>query len=307
MKKEEAAAALAQQPPQQEKAEPPRGRGRGKRALIAVLVILGCLCAYIGANAWYSRTHFNIVFYQEVSPSVTENLRMVVITDLHSREYGEKNAELLAQIKALSPGLILLGGDIINRGDADYQPMLDLCRELADIAPLYGILGNHESERIYSLGDKELVERFESAGVRMLRNADELVTVGRNTIQLIGVEGTEAGFDMYGAKERLDAMEFRDDVYRVVLAHIPILFKSKLGAYPFDLGVAGHVHGGIVRLPGVGGLYSDEEKLLPEFCRGEYPLANGGSLIISGGMGDSSNIPRINNTPELVVIDVNWC
>lgn len=286
-----------------------RKKKRIRSFLTGLLIVLAILAVCVGANVWYSRTHYKIVFYQDDSPYVTDNIRVVFITDLHSRQYGKDNEKLLADVRALKPDVILLGGDMINRGDTDYTPVLDLCGRLSQIAPLYGVLGNHESERMYTQAtkDTELVNRFEQAGVTILRTESELIRLEGGMIQLIGTEGTADGFEQHGAREQMDAMELRKDTYTILMAHIPILFKDKLSVYPFDMGFAGHVHGGIVRLPGIGGLYSDEEGFFPEFDRGEYLLKNGGELIISGGLGDSSALPRINNTPELIVLDVNWC
>ena len=90
------------------------------------------------------------------------------------------------------------------------------------------------------------------------------------------------------------------------MAHIPILFDTQLSAYDFDLGIAGHTHGGIVKLPFIGGLYTNEEGFLPNYVSGKYTLNKKQSLIISAGLGDSSFFPpRINNAPELVVIDIS--
>ena len=90
------------------------------------------------------------------------------------------------------------------------------------------------------------------------------------------------------------------------MAHIPILFETQLSGYDFDLGIAGHVHGGIVNLPFLGGLYTQEEGFFPKLYAGQYRLHSQQSLIISAGLGDSGRFPlRINNPPELVVIDVN--
>ena len=93
--------------------------------------------------------------------------------------------------------------------------------------------------------------------------------------------------------------------YRIFVAHVPTYFSNVLTDYKFDLGLAGHVHGGIVRLPKVGGLYSSEEGFLPEYSGGEYTLKNKAKLIVSRGLGDSSDVPRINNIPEISVIDIS--
>lgn len=104
----------------------------------------------------------------------------------------------------------------------------------------------------------------------------------------------------------MEETEIDPDAYCIVMTHIPILFETQLSAYKFDLGLAGHVHGGIVRLPFIGGLYSQEEGFFPKLCDGKHTLNNGQSLIISAGLGDSKPFPpRINNPPELVVIDIN--
>ena len=105
----------------------------------------------------------------------------------------------------------------------------------------------------------------------------------------------------------MEEMDFDPKAYCIVMAHIPILFDSQLSDYDFDLGVAGHTHGGIVNIPYFGGLISDEEGLFPTYYAGRYTLKRQQTLLISRGLGDSRPIPRVNNMPELMVIDINWC
>ena len=278
--------------------------------LIVALLLGGC----VGFYWFYSQSHFETSFYQETSDLVVENLRIVFLSDLHNREYGEGNSRLLEEIGNLAPDLILVGGDMISRDDEDDSPMLALFTKLSGIAPLYGVLGNHELERMYPSDpavekDELLAVRFQEAGLHLLRNDTVTLNIGQNTVQLVGIEGTEAGVDLYGAREKLNKMEFHKNAYCVMLTHIPILFREKLSMYPFELGLAGHTHGGLVRLPGVGGIYSAEEGFFPTYSGGSYALDNGAMLVISRGLGDSgsSRNPRVNNIPELVVIDVNWC
>jgi predicted MPP superfamily phosphohydrolase len=281
-----------------------------KRVLLRILCFLLALmiaaAAAVYAYAQYTETHYKISFYQETSPKVSGNIRLVVISDIHNREYGEKNEKLISDIRDLAPDLILFPGDMVIREQDDYQPMLDLVSVLSKIAPCYGVLGNHESERIYYRNDKGLTAAFKDAGLKLLRNAKEDVSIGADTLQLIGVEGTSYGFEEYGGREFMDKTEIDPSRFCILMAHIPILFEPQLSAYSFDLGIAGHVHGGIVVLPFIGGLYTSEEGFFPKFTSGKYILDNRQSLIISGGLGDSKPFPpRINNTPELVVIDID--
>ena len=275
--------------------------------VLGILLVIVLVCGTTAAaGALYDRTHYRISFYQETSRKVSGNVRIAVISDIHNREYGERNDALLSDLRALKPDLILFAGDMVIREKDDYQPMLTLVSESAAIAPCYGVLGNHESERIYYGNDKDLPEAFENAGLKLLRNACEEIRIGDSTVQLFGVEGTSYGFEQYGGREFMEATAIDPGAYSVVMTHIPILFESQLSEYDFDLGIAGHVHGGIVNLPFIGGLYSQEEGFFPKFSAGEYTLNKQQTLIVSAGLGDSKVFPpRINNAPELVIIDID--
>ncbi len=292
----------------------PKHTGRKKhgflRVLLRILSFLLILAVITGTAvfiyAQYTKTHYRIHFYQETSRKVSGNIRVAVISDIHDREYGKDSEVLISDLRALKPDLILFAGDMVIREEDDYEPVLDLVAALSGIAPCYGILGNHESERIYYQNDTDLPGKFESAGLKLLRNAAETVRIGRDTIRLIGVEGTSYGFEEYGGRDFMEKTEIDPSAYTILMAHIPVLFKTQLSVYGFDLGIAGHVHGGIVDLPYLGGLYSQEEGFFPHFTAGRYTLDNQQTLIISAGLGDSKPFPpRINNIPELVVIDIN--
>lgn len=290
-----------------------RSRKQGKalrvllRICIALLAVILLCGAAIFIYARYTQTHYEISFYQETSKKVSQNIRLVVIADIHNREYGPENAALISDVEALKPDLILFAGDMVNYQSNDYEASLRLVRALSAVAPCYGVMGNHENERVYLAGDSHLPERFENAGLKLLRNASEKITVGTDVLQLIGVEGTSHGFEEYGGRKAMEEIQIDPKAYCIVMAHIPILFDQQLSDYDFDLGIAGHTHGGIVNVPHFGGLYSDEEGLFPTYYAGEYTLKKEQTLLISRGLGDSSPIPRVNNMPELMVIDINWC
>ena len=276
------------------------------RVLISVLLLAILIAGAVAVYGLYTQTHYRTSFYRETSEKVSGDIRIAVISDIHNREYGENNAVLISDLQALKPDLILFLGDIVTRDEDNYQPMLHLVSALSGVAPCYGVLGNHESERIYYGGDKALPERFEAAGLNLLRNSREDIRIGEDTVQLIGVEGTSYGFEEYGGRKFMEKTEIDPSSYCILMAHIPILFEPQLSEYDFDLGIAGHVHGGIVVLPFIGGLYTEEEGFFPKFTAGKYILDKQQTLIISGGLGDSKPFPpRINNTPELVVIDIN--
>ena len=258
-------------------------------------------------NICYNRTHYTAEFYQIHSRKLTQSCRVVFLTDLHLREYGADNCELVQDVRSLAPDLILLGGDFVTYGEGtNYDNMLSLFRQLSEIAPVCGVLGNHEDELYFLDNDRELVEKFTAAGVTVLRNQEARYTIHDNVISILGVEGSPADFSNYGASTFMDSVEPQTDYdLRICLAHVPTYFPEHLENYSFELGLAGHTHGGIVRLPKIGPLYTAEEGFLPDYAGGSYTLANNATLIVSRGLGDSSRAPRINNVPELSVIDID--
>ena len=284
-------------------------RTRLLRALVVLilLALLGGLgCWGLRAYTEYTRSHYQIRYYRLTSAHVSERLRIVFLSDLHLREYGEGNAELVENIRALDPDLILLGGDLVTFPNPNYDKMLTLCQKLAALAPVYGVLGNHESEILYGGVDPDLAEKFTAAGVHLLRNEQATLQLGSNTVELVGLEGALDDFDKYGASDRAESLTSQYDAFRICLDHVPMAFVDHLEDTPFDLGLAGHTHGGLIRLPVLGRLYSAEEGLFPTYAGGSYTLSSGATLIVGCGLGDSNNIPRIYNPPELVLVDVNW-
>lgn len=278
---------------------------KGKRKIniiLSVLLVLTAACLMI-FNVLYNKTHYVPEFYKLSSNKISDSVRIVFLSDLHLREYGEGNKELITDIKSLAPDLILLGGDLVNEDCADYENMLSLCRNISDIAPAYGVWGNHESVKMYIQGDRELSRRFKDTGVCFLENEVQSVKIKGNKLVLCGLSGNAGEFEKYGAKEA--TKRFSDETgFKIMLAHVPTYFTEKLEEFSFDLGVSGHVHGGIVNIPRLGALYSAEEGFFPKYSGGMYSLSNGANLLVSRGLGDSGMAVRINNVPELSVIDI---
>ena len=142
---------------------------RWKQVLLTLLIFIALL-ALMGGVLWqnicYNRTHYTAEFYQVHSRKLTQSCRVVFLTDVHLREYGQDNCDLVQDIRGLAPDLILLGGDLVTYGDgSNYDNMLSLCSQLNEIAPVCGVLGNHEDELYFLDGDQALVEKFTAAGV----------------------------------------------------------------------------------------------------------------------------------------------
>lgn len=276
-----------------------------KQNMIFLLLSLLLIAALFIIYMIYTATHYNIEFYQISDEHIKSNVRIVFASDLHNHQYGKDNERLVKDIEALKPDLIISGGDMVIEKEDDYEGMLTLCSQLSQIAPFYGILGNHEEQRIYLRDDKELRDKFEKAGLKILANESETIKINNNTIELVGISGGDEQFDKYGAKEFMDKLPPKTADVRICICHVPITFPTKLKDYDFDFGLSGHTHGGLIRIPKLGALYSSEEGFFPDYYAGMYQNRNA-PFIVSRGLGDSRPIPRINNPHELSVIDLKW-
>ncbi|MDO4487910.1 MAG: metallophosphoesterase [Eubacteriales bacterium] len=282
---------------------------RTRRTIVNVLMLLILVLGFAGlvwADAAYNDSNFECDFYRVKTKTAEERVRLVFLTDVHLKQYGNDNAALINNVRKLSPDLIILGGDLVLSESAEYSGMLSMCTQLSNIAPVYGVLGNHENVRIYYHSDAALPDKFIEAGVKLLRNQYETIVVKDMKIDIVGIDSSSNNFELYGAKEFMDGYNAADTgSYKIVIAHEPKVFDILTAyGYDFDFGMAGHVHGGIIRVPMFGGLYSVEEGWLPKYDSGIYTLDNGASLLVSRGLGNSTRVPRLNNVPELSVVDL---
>lgn len=272
---------------------------------IVALVLVVAIVATVGVNIILNR-NFTVSFYQVRSDKVTDNIRVVELADLHNATYGKDNEKLVAKVKALKPDLIFYAGDMMNYKNSDYSVLFTLSDKLSEVAPIYACLGNNELDQ-YLFEDKAFVKKLSSHKVTVLSNEATDVTVGNTTVQLIAVtEGAEQ-YDNpnTNAKKFVGSLEPTNNC-RICLTHYPELFLNKLFEKNIDIAFTGHAHGGHIRLPKIGGLYSNGEGFLPKLTAGVEEAADGTQVVISRGLGNHNVIPRINNQPELVVVDICW-
>ena len=242
-------------------------------------------------------------FYHLYSSKVkgTQNTRVVVLADLHNREFGSGNKNLVDQIKALSPDLIAIAGDMVNADDDNLDIILSLCENLVEIAPVYYSPGNHESHLLYEK-NIPLEEKLNEKGVHVLVNRAESVEIHKTHFLVGGLTTAPEGYLEYG-EEFIKEYE-KSDEFKLLISHYPGLYYEALADTKIDLGICGHYHGGVVRIPGIGGLYHGDTGFLPKYSGGMYDLSSG-TIFVSRGLGGHSGFPRVNNRPELAVIDIN--
>lgn len=275
-----------------------------KYGIRTIIVVAVCILAVIGILAnMRLNNQLKPVFYQVQSNRVVENVRIVAISDMHLKEFGENNTRLVEKIKSYHPDIIAILGDMNIDDNPDYSAVINLCARLNNVAPLYYALGNHEFEAML-FRDSQIYYDMKAAGIKVLNNEVETVEIGLSTIDVIGVTQGPKRFREDAQKFFEEAMNATDN-FKLVLTHYPENFDGVMEEYPIDLALCGHAHGGQVRLPIIGGLYSSDQGILPKLCDGYHEIENS-KVIISKGLGRSGVVPRINNAPEITIVDINW-
>ena len=146
-------------------------RRRRKRILILTPLLMLLLLAALLAVQILGNRHFETSSYHLRSEKVTTSVRLAVLSDLHSLEYGPENSELIEAIRSARPDLILMIGDMVNKDDTEFSSLYRLCEALGEVAPIYFTLGNHEGAVMYSrLDTVPLDEELTQRGVNVLIN-----------------------------------------------------------------------------------------------------------------------------------------
>lgn len=239
--------------------------------------------------------------YTVVSPKLTAEVRLAVVTDFHSSDNAD---DVVAMVASCAPDAVLMVGDMFD-DDTQNRPTertLSLMRQLSAQYPCYYVSGNHEAWT----GEMDaLYQQTEEAGVTVLRMSSGVLTVRGQRIALCGIPdpyemvfsgAPDTEEQLRQALEDVDSADFT-----VLLAHRPELL-TKYAQFPLDLVVSGHAHGGQVRIPGVlNGLYAPNQGWFPKLAGGAY-TQDGTTLIVSRGLAVRTRLPRIFNRPEVVLV-----
>ncbi len=232
-------------------------------------------------------------------PEAFDGFRIAVLTDLHGRSFGEDNAALLSAVAASNPDMIALVGDIAD-ARTDLSILTPLCEGLAAIAPSFYVTGNHE----WSIDDiSAVLEPIETAGVTVLANEYRTLRLGAEEIVLAGVHDPCGPYDMTTPAELTETIRAAYPAsFLLVLNHRNDALDTwaALGA---DLVLSGHGHGGVIRIPGLGGLIGTDRSLFPDYTAGLYTSGQT-TMAVSRGLGFSGVPLRLFNRPELMVIDL---
>jgi predicted MPP superfamily phosphohydrolase len=259
-------------------------------------------CFFYFQNNSIVTTEYN--FSSDKVPQNFKGYKIVQLSDLHSKSFGNNQSDLVKKVKKVNPDLIVFTGDLIDSDRYDEKISLTLMERLVQIAPVYFVTGNHEwwSGKFNSLEDK-----LKDTGVQVMRNTVEEIIIGNDKIQIIGIDDPAKVNESY-AERAIAEEDITNSIkgleegvnFKILLSHRPELF-SLYTQYEFDVVFSGHAHGGQVRIPFIGGLVAPNQGLFPEYSSGMHDADNA-TMIVNRGLGNSIIPLRVFNRPEIVVV-----
>lgn len=273
----------------------PRRRRRGcfPRFLATVVV----LAAVVGFFWWQQNGLSSETISVPSAPDGFAGYRIAVISDLHGKEFGEGNEKLLDYVRDLEPDCIAVVGDLLHE-EEQLAMVPAVARGLAAVAPTYYVTGNHE----WAAGvAPELEELLVSCGVHVLSNEYVMLEQGGDRIALLGAEDANGYADQPTVADLAQEVRVREGaVYTILLSHRNNHYEQYAAA-GIDLTLAGHAHGGLIRLPGTDGLIGPKRELLPDYTAGLYDLDHG-QMAVSRGLGNQFPCFRLFNRPDVPLI-----
>lgn len=277
-----------------------------KNAIILVAVSIAFVAIVIWIAWGNSALMVNeIKITNDKIPQSFEGFRIAQVSDLHNAELGKDNNKLIEKLNECEPDIIVLTGDLIDSNHTNLEVALSFARQAVKIAPCYFVTGNHEAW----VGSQyeELKTSLENAGVTVLQDEAIELNYGDECIQLIGLNDPDfSERDSFLSGSILETKLSQVNIsngFTILLSHRPEHFNVYQNKN-IDLVLSGHAHGGQFRLPFLGGVIAPNQGLFPKYDAGTY-TENGTTMIVSRGIGNSIIPFRVNNRPEIVLVELH--
>ena len=276
--------------------------------VLIMLMIVG-----IGMFCYYQNNGL-IITKIKINCNIKGKVKIVQLSDLHSKEFGENNYNLFKKVIEQDPDILFATGDIIDSNSKNIDSIIKLLSDINKIVPVFYIPGNNEV-RIEKL--EEILNKLKDEKINVLNNEIISINVKQNRINILGlVEGknfkekflvnkAKGTYSYEGDKELFNRLEKKSGL-KLVLSHYPENFEAagdkSYSKYNFDIMFSGHAHGGQFILPGIGGLFAPGQGIRPKYYGGLY--GNKNKLVVSRGLGNSGFPLRLFNRPDIVVVDI---
>lgn len=272
-----------------------------------VLLIMVMLAVALLAVGIIDGNRFVTVRKEFALSGLSKECRFVLLSDLHNKVYGTKNDKVIEAIRRINPDFIVLAGDLVtSQLREDMTPGIELLRALRQDYRIYYGLGNHESkmrQKPDQFGDKydRLIRAVSGKNVSVLKN--EAAFLPEYNLKITGLD-----LDLdYFAHFKIQKMkpgylqetlpECEKEKCNILIAHNPDYFEE-YAQWGADLVLSGHVHGGIMRLPLLGGVIAPSYKIFPKYDGGVFRTGSA-AMLLGRGMGSHTIPLRFFNPAEL--------
>ena len=246
-----------------------------------------------------------ITSYTIKSSEIKNEVKLALLTDLHSCYYGKSQKNLLDEIEEHNPDAVLLGGDIFDDVLEEHNAKI-VVESLSKKYKTYYVSGNHE----WWSGRMQEIFRFLSAsGVNILRGNGDILNVEENEIFILGIDDPEvntydSSFLSWENQLEVVGKEANSTKFNILLAHRPE-YAKKYMEYDFDVVLSGHAHGGQFRIPFImKGVFAPNQGFFPALAGGIYDFGEKKMIVSRGLSRESTRIPRIFNRPELIFVNL---
>lgn len=275
-----------------------------KRILIVILLLIASVLLMFFLNDQANQKIFlkKYTYENEKIPKSFHNAKILVISDLHDAPFSE---QIIARIKKEKPDYVVMTGDMVQLPDDKFENTLEIAHALADMEiPLYAVSGNHDRQcgAYY-----EMVETLWANDVYLLENGSVRLERNDESINLIGIKDPRHDIVTDEKKKVIRGnIEYelsKKEGFSILLSHRADLYPD-IKDTGVDLILSGHLHGGIVRLPFVGGIVGKDKdsSLFPDYEYGVYQEGNAATMIVSGGCDKNPKKRRFFNPPEVLLI-----
>ena len=285
-----------------------------KRIVFCVLMFVNVVISAMFISYIISLFKIDVSKYEVASskvPKAFDGFKILQLSDLHNRRFNKNNKKIVKTIEKQKPDIIVMTGDMVSSNSTGFSNFFSLVEELDGKYPIYYIFGNHE-QRLSVEKQAIIIGKLREYGVKVLNNQHESITKNDESIEIFGLKQELIYYTNYLKSKKTYSYETKDmenairkadsKKFNILLAHNPLYFETyeKWGA---DLVFSGHVHGGIIQIPFIGGFLSPERKLFPKYSGGEYEI-NDSKMIVSRGLGYTKINLRFFNNPEICVVEL---
>ncbi len=271
------------------------------------VIIIICIIIFCVIDSNYHLVIRRYTYSSSKLPKSFEGVKILHLSDLHSKRFGKNNIKLVQKVDKLKPDYIVMTGDMIHKNEKNIEQFVKELQPILKKYPVFYSIGNHERRMGYKKYN-EYIEKLQACGVHVLSDSSYDIEREYEKIHIVGLNFKDniryEKMDQEKIDKKLDYLMYQggpidETKFNILLAHDALNFPlyKRLG---YDLVFAGHVHGGLIRLGKIG-LLSPRRTFFPKYCFGKYVLEDS-TMFVSTGMGDASIPLRLFNPPEMSLI-----